>query len=455
MMSFVGIGIFVLSLAAIVSLWLIITGYRGQRIDDHPTCRKCHYDLTGIIDSPEQSDSTCPECGNDLTAKHSVRYGNRRRRPLRTACGITLMVCLLSLLGTRTAARIHGIQVQHYKPVWMLHNELVSSNPYVRELAFIEFNRRTRAGTLTQSELDPVIKLLLKQHTNPKIPWKVIYDLLLIEAHHQNLIDPVDWQRYIEHTVMTGFELWVRPRVKRNACIPLRFRGTASRFSAHGYTLRVRTRGITIEQRREPISFRMSFGYLKSDDPIYNGYTCFGLTTDQWAQVSLGPTQVTFDLEYTIYGGSNPLATGSFSLARPINVEQDGNLGAVAVTDWHMAAAVHDSVKVQSLLLTKHGSGRESLWIEGHVAERPVALVFDIDVIDENHKRHSLHSSYALSADESMDFKNHGSSVKNFVGDSADVVLVPQNAKHTARIFEYWAERIVIKNVPVRREERQ
>ena len=191
------------------------------------------------------------------------------------------------------------------------------------------------------------------------------------------------------------------------------------------------------------------------DDPVYKVYTCFSLTTDQWAQVSLGPTQVTFDLEYTIHAGYSHLATGSLQLTRPINVEEGGNLGAVAINDWHMAGAVHDSVEVRSLLLTKHGSGRESLWIEGRVAERPIALVFDIDVIDEDGKRHSLHSNYALSADDSMDFMSMGSTVKGFTGDSANVVLVPQNAKHTARIFEYWGERIVIKNVPVRREKRQ
>ena len=55
---------------------LLVAGWRGKKIDDHPWCRKCRFDLVGC---PETTES-CPECGADLTSKRSFRIGQRRKR---------------------------------------------------------------------------------------------------------------------------------------------------------------------------------------------------------------------------------------------------------------------------------------------------------------------------------------------------------------------------------------
>jgi hypothetical protein len=53
-----------------LGLILLIIGLRGWRIDDHPWCRKCRYDLSGL-DEP----AACPECGADLARRRAVRIG--------------------------------------------------------------------------------------------------------------------------------------------------------------------------------------------------------------------------------------------------------------------------------------------------------------------------------------------------------------------------------------------
>lgn len=54
----------ILLLAAIwflAALALLIRGWRGKRIDDHPLCRACGFDLSGNSDA-----KSCPECGAAL-----------------------------------------------------------------------------------------------------------------------------------------------------------------------------------------------------------------------------------------------------------------------------------------------------------------------------------------------------------------------------------------------------
>jgi hypothetical protein len=65
----------------LVGLILLILGLRGRRVDDHPICRKCGFDLFG---KPEGS-TICSECSADLTYPHAiprpaVRRGDALRR---------------------------------------------------------------------------------------------------------------------------------------------------------------------------------------------------------------------------------------------------------------------------------------------------------------------------------------------------------------------------------------
>ena len=57
-----------LALMGVVGTALLILGLRGRRLDGHPVCRKCRFDLVGTPDV-----SVCPECGRDVTQPATVR----------------------------------------------------------------------------------------------------------------------------------------------------------------------------------------------------------------------------------------------------------------------------------------------------------------------------------------------------------------------------------------------
>jgi hypothetical protein len=48
-----------LTLFGLAGLILLVLGVRGWRIDDHPVCRRCRFDLVGVYPAI----GACPECG--------------------------------------------------------------------------------------------------------------------------------------------------------------------------------------------------------------------------------------------------------------------------------------------------------------------------------------------------------------------------------------------------------
>src|SRR5438874_10171826 len=91
---FVAIGI---GAAAVVGVIVILLGLRGVRVDDHPLCARCGFDLHGL-----GSGAGCPECGAGVgtpgrRGRAPVRIGNRRR--VKGAIGAGAVILLLVAIG--------------------------------------------------------------------------------------------------------------------------------------------------------------------------------------------------------------------------------------------------------------------------------------------------------------------------------------------------------------------
>src|SRR2546425_8365233 len=81
--------------ALLIGLVLLIRGLRGRRVDDHPICRRCGFDLFG---RPETS-TQCAECGADLTLPRAIQHGRRVRRGGMIFAGGTLVGIVLLIGG--------------------------------------------------------------------------------------------------------------------------------------------------------------------------------------------------------------------------------------------------------------------------------------------------------------------------------------------------------------------
>src|SRR3569832_2276966 len=90
---------------------------RGRRVDDHPLCRKCGFDLFG---KPAES-TRCSECGADLSRKRAVKTGNRVSRRRVLAIVVPLLVLSAGWLCVVGYARLREIDWNRHKPVaWLI-----------------------------------------------------------------------------------------------------------------------------------------------------------------------------------------------------------------------------------------------------------------------------------------------------------------------------------------------
>ena len=96
------------------ALWLIAWGWRGKRLDAHPVCRRCGFDLVGL----PLGRRVCSECGNNLNRRRATRFGNRRRRWRAVALGAVPMALCATWFGAIGWVVLRGVDVNQYKPVW-------------------------------------------------------------------------------------------------------------------------------------------------------------------------------------------------------------------------------------------------------------------------------------------------------------------------------------------------
>src|SRR5687768_8986624 len=119
------------ALALAASLAAVVYALRGRRVDDHPICRKCGFDLVG-----KPSDShVCSECGADLSRRRAVRVGRRETRRGLAKLAAPLMLVSLGLLGVQGWGKARGVDWNRHKPAWWLAREAGAADAATRDAA--------------------------------------------------------------------------------------------------------------------------------------------------------------------------------------------------------------------------------------------------------------------------------------------------------------------------------
>ncbi len=151
---------------AAFAIALILFGRRGRRINDHPVCRRCAFDLSGHAERP----SICPECAADLTRRAAVRTGARRRRPIVLAAGWLLVALLVVGVGLG-ALNAKKWNQPRFKPTWLLVIEARSRDSAIFDPAVGELILRHLADDLSISDLDAVESIVLDIQADGELPW--------------------------------------------------------------------------------------------------------------------------------------------------------------------------------------------------------------------------------------------------------------------------------------------
>lgn len=151
-----------------IGVLLITVGARGRRINDHPICRQCGFDLDGVY--PESV--TCPECGAGLKREKSVRVGARRRLPWAILAGLLLALAPLPPIAVVTFAALTGSDINSYKPLGLLlwearHADAARTGKLAGEI----LNRLMTPNTVSPAQYQKVIESTLALQGDPGMAW--------------------------------------------------------------------------------------------------------------------------------------------------------------------------------------------------------------------------------------------------------------------------------------------
>lgn len=130
-------------------------GRRGKRVDQHPVCRRCKFDLVG---RPQQSDR-CPECGADLGRKRAITTGNRKPRLSAIIIGVCISIPTACVFSGWGWVRFRYVK-EADKPTWLVLMDAKSKDATLRSASLLELYSREKLGQLSESQCNAYIDRL-------------------------------------------------------------------------------------------------------------------------------------------------------------------------------------------------------------------------------------------------------------------------------------------------------
>ncbi|HZW10003.1 MAG TPA: hypothetical protein VFF69_08875 [Phycisphaerales bacterium] len=452
------------SLAALLlGLALVAAGLRGRRLNDHPHCRKCRFDLVGL-GGPAQ----CPECGRPLDSPRALRRGIRARSKRPLVAGAILATPSLLLLAGIGLAAARGTNLNAYKPHALLELELERGSPATASAAAAEFARRVSNGALSGPKLTPLIQFALDRQADTAAPWPVGLGDLLDAANAAGALNTAAYLAYVEHSVVV--HCLARRAVAPGDLIPIAIQpieGRAGALMADSVEFSLVESHINrvpvIPQPRDPALLEMNPGIDRNFGRWEAGFVSrlsYGPHTNLYVAADalpLGRSELHVTILARLSDGSPPPATAEGAAAIgtileftvPIEIVQPDQRPLRRVPPSpELAAALASQLKPE--LSREQGVAFQTLF---QSADLPAGISHQI--ILRGAEREMKAGSVALAA-RRPDATAYGVwiGIPDVGGPTADIILRPdpERALQTIDVFEYYDGDIVIPAVAIRRE---
>ncbi|MBL8990546.1 MAG: hypothetical protein JNJ48_03090, partial [Phycisphaerae bacterium] len=214
-------GLIALNVLAIVGMLLLARGLIGRRINDHPVCAACGFDLIGVYDPKADGRPPCPECGRSLGAPTAVRRGVRVRRPAWIVAGALLLASTLGLQLAVVGVTVAGGNFRAAFPTWALILELSAGGFADRNAALLQLDARLKAGTLDRAEVDRIVAVALEAVADERTVWNPAWGAFMVAARGGKLVSDADYGRFLR--LAAGCRIEARKVVVQGGLLAVRF----------------------------------------------------------------------------------------------------------------------------------------------------------------------------------------------------------------------------------------
>lgn len=474
-------------------LFALVRSLRRQRVDDHPVCRRCGFDLTG---RPVGS-SVCSECGSDLNRRRAIRLGNRVRR-WRVARWVAVPLLLTGAwLGRSGWVASRGMDRPGAKPMWWLKVEARSNNAAMRDAAVTEYIRRLSRNRLSDAQVTALADHALDLQTDPSRPWTPLWGQFLEDAFDAGRLSQDRWERYARQSF--DFHLEFRKQVRRGDPVVARIGLVHGRSGprrlvadAHGLFLDGRERIYDWRQDFTPPAYAAQLSYYQklqalplqstaprsprirenSIYPVPGFAVAVALHPTEFdLSAAPGPQSKSITLKIDVWDARRSTVVTGF----PLTLRAGWTLLPAAIPsvalrhDASLRSAIQAAVKVNrvDMRVVPRRPGNQSdvmhVNVDLSIAPTPVDVAFEIWLrhgavewkLDEQLARpvrKAERGSAAITGPAPPYF-----STSDFVaefgqpGAKVDVILRPTMvpALLTTDVTEIWGEEVVVKDVPV------
>lgn len=452
----------ILGLIFSFGLFLLIFGLLGKRIDDHPWCRKCKFDLFGRAQDAER---TCPECGCDLSKAKAIRIGQRRKRRGMLIIGALFFVIGLAGLGVKGYTDATHVDWQQHKPVWWLMREASQSPGPTSDAALIELLHRQDTGELDASQVGDLIELALMHQADISRPWQIQWGILVEEARTAGIATDDQWHRYVANLLIDPLEFELRPK---------------SVIASERYAIGLHTKPARIGDRIQPELLlkleneQLQIGTVTKElrgwfngrhfRPASDDHTVYYpiLSSQQWNAIKPGQHTVRYSADLVLYENGQyyrarkrlpALATGQIELETRVEFLDRHESSVTTVNDPAVRQQVENAINIYLLESGLNSSGLHALRLCFHVGERPVDIAFKA-YLRHNGTEYELppvaldsgrSGNKCIETELGVDLRNQ----------KVDVIFrpSPKAAEKTIDCFEIWGEEIIFKDVIVEQDE--
>jgi len=385
------------------------------------------------------------------------------------------MLALIVLAGGGWWAQRNGVNVQRYKPVWLLRWEASAHGSSGSVLALDELSRRANGGELEPHQVQTIVAEALALQADASQPWDPAWGNLIAEARSAGQVNDADWAQYSYAGAKDAFTLHTRPRIRHGDPIPFEVRSAGQRL-ADRYPVWYRARDIRLEIGDAVVlpGSREGGSGLSLGSSGATGYA-EQLSWNQRARLSPGEHEVRLTREVSLYESMQAIRINApFTPPVKVFTHTVSDRFVLLPADRPSVEAVRlpadradepDARNGVRLIELKVESAPPRRGIFGGRQRSWVKVSFDFSGIEEavsarlavedgEGVRHLL--DYIAISPQSLSIHplhrpRGGMITGGLSGQTADVYLmpIPGPAAQTIDITRYWGEIIAFKDVPV------